>query len=126
MDALPEPYNLMVLVCGCLGLRVSETLGLKWVDFDFDKGTLAIVQVFTHGAVQHVPKTDTSDNEVPVHPRLCEALEERAKTRLCMGVRKPQDGKPILGFHYPHALSQARSCEGRHNRPRVAHLPAFV
>ena len=32
-SALPEPYNLMVLVCGCLGLRVSETLGLKWRGF---------------------------------------------------------------------------------------------
>jgi hypothetical protein len=28
-NALPEPYHPMVLVCGCLGLRVSETLGLK-------------------------------------------------------------------------------------------------
>jgi integrase len=29
VDALPEPYNLMVLVSGCLGLRVSETLALS-------------------------------------------------------------------------------------------------
>lgn len=36
---LPEPYQLMVRVCGCLGLRVSETLGLKWQDFDFDACT---------------------------------------------------------------------------------------
>ncbi|HEY4378963.1 MAG TPA: tyrosine-type recombinase/integrase [Acidobacteriaceae bacterium] len=74
VDALPEPYNLMVLVCGCLGLRVSETLGLKWTDFNFDQHTLSIAQVFTHGAVQNVPKTDASGNEIPVHPKLCEAL----------------------------------------------------
>jgi integrase len=30
--ALPEPYNLMVLVCGCLGLRVSDALALRWAD----------------------------------------------------------------------------------------------
>jgi integrase len=67
---LPEPYSLMVLVCGCLGLRVSETLGLKWQDFDFDAGTLSIRQVFTHGRVQNVAKTDASGSEIPVHPKL--------------------------------------------------------
>lgn len=75
VGALPEPYKLMVLVCGCLGLRVSETLGLKWVDFDFGQHTLSISQVFTHGAVQAVPKTDASGNEVPADPRLCDALK---------------------------------------------------
>lgn len=74
--ALPEPYSLMVLVTGCLGLRVSETLGLKWADFNFDEGTLSIGQVFTHGQVQEVPKTDASGNEIPVHPKLCSVLKE--------------------------------------------------
>jgi integrase len=73
--ALPEPYNLMVLITGCLGLRVSETLGLKWSDFNFQDGTLSIGQVFTHGPVQHVPKTDASGNEIPVHPKLCAAIQ---------------------------------------------------
>jgi integrase len=77
---LPEPYNLMVLVCGCLGLRVSETLGLKWQDIDFDAHTLSIGQVFTHGRVQHTPKTDASGSEIPVHPKLCKLLRE-FKTR---------------------------------------------
>lgn len=72
--ALAEPYSLMVLVSGCLGLRVSETLGLKWDDLDTTAHTLTIRQVFTHGQVQGVPKTDASGNEIPVHPRLCEAL----------------------------------------------------
>ncbi len=74
--SLPEPYSLMVLVTGCLGLRVSETLGLKWGDFDFKEGTLSIGQVFTHGEVQDVPKTDASGNEIPVHPKLCAALRD--------------------------------------------------
>jgi integrase len=64
----------MVLVSGCLGLRVSETLALKWRDFNFDDYTLSIGQVFTHGQVQNVPKTNASGNEIPVHPKLCEAL----------------------------------------------------
>jgi integrase len=75
VEALPEPYNLMVLVSGCLGLRVSETLALKWRDFKFDDCTLSIGQVFTHGQIQEVPKTDASGNEIPIHPKLCEALQ---------------------------------------------------
>lgn len=74
--ALLEPYNLMVLVAGCLGLRVSETLGLKWSDFNFDEGTLSIGQVFTHGRVQKVPKTDASGNEIPVHSKLRAVLAD--------------------------------------------------
>lgn len=31
---LKEPVNLMVLLAGCLGLRVSEVLALKWEDID--------------------------------------------------------------------------------------------
>jgi integrase len=77
VDALPEPYNVMVLVTGCLGLRVSETLGLKWSDFDFEEGTLSIAQVFTHGQVQHVAKTDASGNQIPVHAKLCAVLQAR-------------------------------------------------
>jgi integrase len=75
VSSLPEPYNLMVLVSGCLGLRVSETLGLKWSDFNFDEGTLSINQVFTHGQVQNVPKTDASGGEIPVPAKLCEILK---------------------------------------------------
>ncbi len=75
VEALPEPYNLMVLVSGCLSLRVSETLALKWSDFKFDDCTLSIGQVFTHGQIQEVPKTDASGNEIPIHPKLCEALQ---------------------------------------------------
>jgi integrase len=73
---LPEPYQLMVRVCGCLGLRVSEVLGLKWQDFDLDAGTLSIKQVFTHGRVQNVPKTDAAGREIPVHPKLCLLLRK--------------------------------------------------
>ena len=31
---LKEPVNLMVLLAGCLGLRVSEVLALKWEDIE--------------------------------------------------------------------------------------------
>jgi integrase len=30
-----EPYRTMALLAGCLGLRISEVLGLQWHDFDW-------------------------------------------------------------------------------------------
>ena len=97
VDALPKPYSLMVLVSGALGLRVSETLGLKWADLDMGAHTLTISQVFTHGQVQHVPKTDASGNEIPVHPRLCAALAAWRETQdheLAWVFASPKTGSP--------------------------------
>jgi hypothetical protein len=37
-----EPYRTMVLVAGCLGLRVSEIVALQWRDFDFPGLTLLV------------------------------------------------------------------------------------
>jgi integrase len=71
---LPEPYNLMVLVGACLGLRVSETLALKWVDFDFTGKTVTIQRVFTHGKIAETPKTDSSGAELPLFEGLATVL----------------------------------------------------
>ena len=112
--ALPEPYSLMVLVTGCLGLRVSETLGLKWRDFNFEAGTLSIGQVFTHGQTQNVPKTDASGNEIPVHPKLCAAIEEwrtRQPHQFAWVFANPKSGGPysdstILSKHLKPAAAK--------------------
>jgi len=76
VEALPEPYDLMVLVCGCLGLRVSETSALKWSDFNWEASTLATNRVFTHGKIQNLPKTDSSGAELPVYGKLAEVLKD--------------------------------------------------
>jgi len=36
IEHVTEPFRTMCIVTACLGLRVSETLGLKWGDFDWD------------------------------------------------------------------------------------------
>ncbi len=48
MKWLIPPYNLIVVVCGCLGLRISETLALKWEDFDWKAKQVLIRRAFTH------------------------------------------------------------------------------
>jgi hypothetical protein len=42
VQRLPAHVNMMVVVSGCLGLRVSEILGLKWSDIDWKKRTITI------------------------------------------------------------------------------------
>jgi integrase len=77
--SLPEPYNLMVLLSGCQGYRVSETLALQWGDFDFDEFSVTVHRVFSHSAIQELPKTDASGETLPVHPDLLAKLKEHRR-----------------------------------------------
>jgi integrase len=70
-----EPYRTMVLVAGCLGLRVSEIVALRWRDFDFSGRTLLIQRSIVHGRVGEV-KTEYSRDSVPLDPAVVEALME--------------------------------------------------
>jgi integrase len=95
--ALPEPYNLMVLVCGCLGLRVSEALALRWADINWEAATLGIAQVYTHSQLQDSPKTDASESELPIFPALLSALREwqgRQKQKDSYVFASPRTGRP--------------------------------
>jgi len=49
-----EPYRTMVLIAQCLGLRVSEIMGLQWGDFDFKKRTVLIQRSVVQGRVDEV------------------------------------------------------------------------
>jgi integrase len=71
--ALPQPYNLMVLVAASLGLRVEEVLPLKWVDFNFAQRTLTITRAYTHGELKEV-KTNASGAVLPIEGALVDAI----------------------------------------------------
>lgn len=73
-----EPFRTMVLVAGCLGLRVSEIMGLKWGDFDFEELTLLVQRSRVHGKDGDV-KTEYSRDRVPLDPTLAEALLDHRK-----------------------------------------------
>ncbi len=70
---LPEPYRLMVEVAQCLGLRVSELLGLKWEDVDFENFTLAVRRGIVNGTVDEV-KNEFSEDELPLDPEFATLL----------------------------------------------------
>jgi integrase len=78
---LPEPYSLMVLICACLGLSVSEMLALQWEDFDWDLKTVTINRVFTHGNLQETPKTVARESTLPLYDSLASRLAEWAPHR---------------------------------------------
>jgi integrase len=44
LAALPDRLRFLVILQFGLALRISETLGLKWRDIDFDKGSVTIHQ----------------------------------------------------------------------------------
>jgi integrase len=73
LGLIREPFRTMVLLAGCLGLRVSEIVGLKWCDFDFDNLSLLVQRSRVHGKDGDV-KTEYSRDRVPLDPALAQAL----------------------------------------------------
>ncbi|MGH9356593.1 MAG: tyrosine-type recombinase/integrase, partial [Terriglobia bacterium] len=56
---LQEPYRAMVLIAGCLGLRISEILGLQWGDVDWQDLAILIQRSIVEGKVYET-KTEAS------------------------------------------------------------------
>ena len=71
--AVKEPFRTMVMVAGCLGLRVSEIVGLQWGDFDFENHTVLVQRGVVHGYVGDV-KTEYSKDHLPLDPLLVDLL----------------------------------------------------
>ncbi len=72
---LPEPYRTQVWIAGCLGLRASEIMPLKWSDLDFKNRTLLVQRSMVHGRVSDV-KTEYSRDHVPLDQALVVILLE--------------------------------------------------
>ena len=70
---LPENVNMIAVTMGCLGLRVSEALGLKWSDIDWELQTVTIRRSACRGAIDET-KTTSSKAKLPLHPVLAELL----------------------------------------------------
>jgi len=79
---VPEPYRTMCEVAGCLGLRISEVLGLQWEDFDWEKHQLQIRRSWVCGRAAE-PKTESSKKPIPVDPALERKLREHQR-RYCL------------------------------------------
>ncbi len=99
LEHIPEPFRTMCIVAMCLGLRVSEVLGLKWTDIDWEGMRIAIRQAYVYGRQGDV-KTRTSQKWMPLDRSLAEKLRQH---RLRFASRpsienwvfaNPETGKP--------------------------------
>jgi len=70
---LQEPCRTMVLIAGCLGLRISEILGLRWGDIEWEKLTVLIQRSVVEGKVYET-KTEASHKPMPIDPQIAETL----------------------------------------------------
>jgi integrase len=76
---LSEPFKTLALLCACLGLRVSEALGLRWSDVNWMGGTLAVERGIVCQVVDDV-KSAESRKELPIDGGLLEVLKEWKQT----------------------------------------------
>jgi integrase len=73
---LPEPFKTMVFLDAATGLRVSELVGLKWSDIDFDKLEINLRRGVVDGFVGPM-KTEASRKPIPLDSGLAEVLLDR-------------------------------------------------
>jgi integrase len=65
----------MAILAGCLGLRVSEILGLQWGDVNLLRSTMSIRRSVVQGHVG-AAKTIYSEAELPLSSEIVAALTE--------------------------------------------------
>jgi len=74
-EHIPEPFRTMCIVAMCMGLRVSEVLGLKWCDVDWEGMRMGIRQSYVYGITGAV-KTPASQRWMPLDRSLAEKLRQ--------------------------------------------------
>ena len=84
---LPEPERTLTLLAASTGLRISECLGLQWLDVNFNGSLIHVRRTWTWGKVG-TPKSKASQAPVPMHPLLAEFM--RAWQELTL-YPQPQD-----------------------------------
>src|SRR6266516_8091208 len=84
LEHIPEPFRTMCIVAMCMGLRVSEILGLKWCDIDWEGMRVGIRQSYVYGLPGAV-KTPASQRWMPLDRSLAEKLS-------------PQRGRAMIRF----------------------------
>jgi integrase len=84
VECLTEPYRTMAIVAACLGLRISEVLGLQWEDIDWLNHKLilrrAVVKQIAGGV-----KTRKSAQPLPLDEQLLEVLKAHRQRSVFTG-----------------------------------------
>jgi integrase len=61
---LGEPYRTLVFLVGVTRLRISEALGLKWSELDYERQMIHLRRVWVGNEL--VPRLKTEGSAVPV------------------------------------------------------------
>jgi integrase len=99
LEYIPEPFRTMCIVAMCLGLRVSEILGLRWNDIDWEGLQLAVRHAYVYG-IQGDVKTQASHRWMPLDRLLAERLRQHNATLAPLAksddwiFANPETGKP--------------------------------
>jgi len=75
---LPEPESTLTLLAAITGLRISECLGLRWGDIDFNAQVIQVRRTWTGGR-EGLPKSKASQAAVPLHPVLASHMSSWQK-----------------------------------------------
>src|SRR6266704_2262612 len=75
LEHVPEPFRTMCIVAMFMGLRVSEVLGLKWRDVDWEGMRLGTRQSYVYG-IPGAVKTPASQRWMPLDRSLAEKLRQ--------------------------------------------------
>ena len=95
LENISEPFRTMCIVAMCLGLRVSEILGLKWRDIDWGGSRIAIRQAYVYGVEGDV-KSQASHRWMPLdRSARGEASPLRGEIRSVRGFRRLGICKPL-------------------------------
>ena len=73
--AVPDDQRLLVTTIAQTGLRIGETLGLRWQDFDAEEGRLHVHQSVRNGVIGK-PKSKRSRRVIPIGRDLVQSLRE--------------------------------------------------
>src|SRR6202166_2060161 len=74
MMELEEPYRTLVFLVAVTGLRISEALGLKWGDLDYERQMIHLRRVWVGNDLVPHMKTDGSAAPVPLGELLADEL----------------------------------------------------
>jgi integrase len=66
MMELGEPFSALVFLAAVTGLRISEALGLKWGDLDYERQMINLRRVWVGNELVAHLKTDGSEAPVPL------------------------------------------------------------
>jgi integrase len=121
----------MVVVAACLGLRVSEILGLQWGDINWDRLEVHIRRAVVLDTVGKV-KTPGSKSRMPLDPDVASLLLEYKCTTAPNALPEdwlfanPARGKPWRPSHIQSKWIRPAGLKVTRERTRLAQFQAHV